>query len=262
MNFGDIRSRLFDIGVDILNVAVDSVTGVMLAQTGDSVRGTVRSTNAEIWQQPGLSSRPSPAAQGSSASQALTLKCGDRDIIFAQRDCRAANAFGNLDDGETILYATGSDGNGAPRVKLGADGSATLGTTDTGSTGGNAVYIQATPTAIRFVAPWGVLTFDPTGFHVAVDEGPTLDMLALSGLPGPFASFTSAIVMAANGFQAVCNTVQLGIEGALGWTPVTMTPAETGGALPPGSPIIPIGVGPTLACLSPVQVSSSVYVGS
>lgn len=253
-----IRSRLFSIGHDILNVAVDAATGVLVAQTGDSVNGTVSSSGAEVWQQPGFASLPCPAQPGASGAQCVKLRSGDRDVIIATRDTRAANAVGNLVPGEAIMYATGANGSGSARVKCGADGAVSLGTTDTGQAGGNAVFLQVEPNALRFIAPWGALLFDATGFHVTCNNGPTLDMTIMGGLPGPLGAVSKVVQIVADAVVASAAKVLLGTGT---FNPVAYSPALAAAA-GTSVPIVTAGAAAAVTCISPVMTSGTVSIGS
>ena len=257
MDFNTIRARLLSIGSDMLNVAFDKATGVMLAQTGDAVNGTANAKNAEIWQQPGFSSIPTPCQQGASGAQCVAIKNGDQDVIIAVRDTRAANAIGNLNPGESIMYATGATGTGAAKVKCDANGNVTIGTTDTGQAGGNAVMLQVGIAGLNFVAPWGKLKFDQSGFHVFCNNGPSLDMTIFSGLPGPLGAMSSAIYMKANSVKLGAAKVMLGLAGALGYQPVVLTAATLAPAPFPTPLVVASIPGPQT-----ISASGGVFVGT
>lgn len=110
-------------GLDILTTTVNSVTKKILAQLGDVHRESTDSDNAEVWQQVGFASRPAKPHPGKQAAQAVTIKAGDYDIVIATQDLRGLELYGQLDHGETCLYAPGEDGNAQGRVLLKKNGS-------------------------------------------------------------------------------------------------------------------------------------------
>ena len=97
--------RLFDLGIDILGTTLGKVSGVILAQTGDSTAQRVKANKAEWWQTTGFASRPALPSQGGASCQGLAVKCSDRHIVFAARDVRGTSILGNLADGEACVYA-------------------------------------------------------------------------------------------------------------------------------------------------------------
>lgn len=117
---------LFHIGADILGTSIDSNTHTILAQLGDVVTGTVYSDNAELWQTPGIASRPRNPTAGKTSAQAIAIRESDRDIIIATRDVDSQTIYGNLKPGETSIYAPGSDGTAQGRIILKDDGSVNL----------------------------------------------------------------------------------------------------------------------------------------
>jgi hypothetical protein len=250
----DIFGQLFDIGVDVLNVTVDAVTGIMTAQTGDAVKGIADASSTEIWQQWGFASIPSPPANGSNGAQCLKIKRGVVDIIFGGRDARAGQIWGNLKPGETCMFATGAAGAGQARVLLKQDGSVTLYTTDTNAVGGNAVFFCISPTnGLQFVSPWGKLTLGPHGFHVQAGSA-AIDLVSLSGMPvgGSFFTVSSSFATLNS------STVLLGPQTSpAGYNPVSFGYAANPLTMPPvpivsSAPGAPIG----LFCSSSVFVAA------
>lgn len=238
-------SYALQIGVDILNTflgaSANSQTGTILAQTGNVLKNTVDSTNTEWWQHVGLASRPSNPDAGQQACQAIVLMQGDRDVAICSRDVRTNQIYGNLAPGETCIFAAGADGKAQGRVLVKADGSVTLYTTDDNTDAGNAVYLRIHPTnGLTFVAPWGTLTFDQTGFHVKHESGFGLDGGAVGGLPAPFSAFSSYLTLSAGTAKIDGGQIYLGdgpVYGLVAWglgsNPLTM----------PQVPIAPAGEG-------------------
>jgi len=183
---------LFKVGIDILTTSVNSVTGKILVQIGSVTEQTTDGDNVEWWQHVGLASRPSKPDAGSKAAQGLVLSNGDRDICFASQDVRCLDRYGNLDHGETCLYAAGDDGNAQGRVLIKKDGSVTLYTNDKNAPGGTTVAFRISPTGgLEFTCQWGSMILDETGFHVRTQAGPRLDMGGIS-IPGVPEAVTGA----------------------------------------------------------------------
>lgn len=115
----------------------------------------------------------------------LYIRNGDHRHAMALVDPRETS-LPALRKGETMLYA-------APGqfVRLHEDGAISLFTTDDGTPAGRSVYLQVAPDALRFNAPWGVLTFDAAGFHVRTHSGARIDLggVEVDGLPFPGGSY-------------------------------------------------------------------------
>ena len=257
-DLAQVFSRLLSVGLDVLNLAVDKVTGVLLAQLGDSVNGTVASSGAEWWQHVGFTSRPSPSVKGQPGCQAFAVRLGDQDCIIATRDLRMANAIGVLKDGETCVFAGGIDGDAQGKVLLKQDGSVTLFTTDSNDRNGKSVFLRVSPLGLEFSAPWGTWTFNATGWHVQCDKGPALDMGSMGGLPGPLASLSSYVTVTTN----ICKLdYTQGLFGSskspLGYQPATYALSVN----PLTQPGVPTGI-ITLPAVLGAPVVLGVYVSS
>ncbi len=236
---------LFQIGVDVLSTVVNSITSKILAQTGDAVGQTTDTDNVEWWQSVGFASRPSVAVPGKQAAQAVVIRQGDHDIAIASQDLRGLAAYGNLADGETCVYAPGSDGNSQARALFKDDGSVTLLTTNDNTPGGKVVALTVSPSAFKFTAPWGSLTFDATGFHLKTKAGPRIDMggISIPGIPdalsGPLTGYckiTAPVVTVAGGIT------NLGVGPTYGLCLQAPSAAY--------STPIPVTTGPTSQCAS------------
>jgi hypothetical protein len=168
----DVFSQLFDIGKDVLFTSVNSTTKAILAQFGDSTKEVPESNKAAWWQHTGFTSRPSAPTQGNSSCQALVLKSGSRDIIFATRDTRGATIYGNLKEGETCVYAS----KGQARVLLKADGSVTRLTTSDNTAAGTTISDRLGPDGWRLTLPWGEISFTSDGISLSVDGAAALTL--------------------------------------------------------------------------------------
>jgi hypothetical protein len=214
---------LFDIGVDVLSTTLDQATGTILAQLGDVTKGRVDSNTAELWQAPGLASRPALPDAGKASCQALVLKRSSHDIIFAMRDLRSTAIYANLEPGATCLYATGMS---QARALLKADGSARMMTTDSNAAGGNVVYegVSSYYTGIdgqrhlggewRVYGPWGGQWQDQTGYHLRTWTGVKIDAGGFS-LPAPLSQSVSTYALTA-GVITISGLVSLGLNDGSG----------------------------------------------
>lgn len=198
-------------GVDILTTTVDRVTNKILAQTGNVVGEVAESDNVEWWQHVGFSSRPSNPTKGKTAAQALVMEEGGHDIAFASQDTRSQEIYGNLKPGETCFYAAGADGLGQARVIGKADGSINIYTTDTNTKDGKAVYFRVAPDGFSFVAPWGSVKFDSTGFHINHSSGASFNLGGIYGLPGPLSDIASYVRMQAGSLNVSASAQSMGV---------------------------------------------------
>lgn len=114
---------LIKVGVDILTTTVSKLTKKIVAQLGSVEEETTDADNVEWWQHVGFASRPPKPDPKKKAAQAVTIAGGDRDVVIASQDLRGLELYGNLDHGETCLYAAGPDGLAQARVLLKKDGS-------------------------------------------------------------------------------------------------------------------------------------------
>jgi len=226
---------IFDVGVDILSTDIAD-NGTITCQTGDVVSRQVFCANNEWWQPAGFASRPAKPEPGKAACQGVMLNRGDHDVCIGQKDIRGQAIYGNLKDGEFCAYAPGAQG----RVSGKADGSVTIYTTDDNTADGNGVYFKVAKDKFQFMAPWGRLTFDATGFHVLTASGARLFMGALSA-PAPLDSvLPNQIRMTAQMVSIDSPLTLVGPSDSPLWGAVI----NTVGPLPP----IPAG---TILCASP-----------
>jgi hypothetical protein len=166
----ELFSQFFFVGVDVLSTTIHPTTKAILAQTGDATKSVVESDGVEWWQTAGVSSRAAKAVAGKAACQAIGLKRGSRDIIFATRDLRSSTIYGALKEGETCVYAT----TGQARLLFKADGSQEALTTDDNTTSGVTMTKYFGPDGFRLTLPWGQMSFDKNGFMVSVEGGGAL----------------------------------------------------------------------------------------
>lgn len=206
MGLGDI----FRIGIDILTTTVNKTTNAILAQTGNVVGEVAESDNDEWWQHYGFFSRPPKPQPGKAACQGVKIESGGRNAIVASRDIRGLELYGNADHGESGIYSAGEDGKGQARVICKKDGSINVFTTDTNTADGESVYFRVAPDGFMFVAPWGTLRFDATGFHVLHESGAALDAGGIHGMPPPLDQLSSYVRATAATFTVEASAQSFG----------------------------------------------------
>lgn len=234
--------QLFLFGQDVLSAGLDanSTTSVIVAQIGDSIAGTVESDNCEWWQHAGLASIPSSPTPDGKAAQCLAIRQTDRPVVFASRDLRMSQIYGNLKPGETCLYAGGATGTAQGKVLLKADGSVTLGTTDSNAAGGNAIFLRVSPAnGLEFVSPWGTMSFGPNGFKLRVGAfGPEIRAYIMApALPGPLSALQSVIKVKGAFVKIDGTSVMLGPD-----TPATIWMPAAYGPDPAPGPLALLGI--------------------
>jgi hypothetical protein len=207
-------SGLIQVGYAILATTVSKATSKILVQLGD-MRGATDTDNAEWWQHIGFASRPSKAVKDKSAAQGVVVKGGDRDTCIASQDARGVELYGNLQDGETCVYAAGPDGTAQGRALFKGDGSVTLYTTADNTPDGLSVYFRVAPDGFEFVAPWGTLKFDGTGLHVLHASGASIDLGGLYNIPGfdqpPLNTLTSYVTLQAGTINSKSSAQSFGV---------------------------------------------------
>ena len=213
----DLRS-LVRIGYDILTTTVNAVTGKILAQLGDVHHEDADTDNAEWWQHVGIASRPSKPEAGKQSAQAVCIKLADHDVCIASQDMRGLDLYGNLGFGETCVYAAGETGTSQARAVWRSDGSINLFTTDDNTADGNAVFFRVAKDGFYFVAPWGTMKFDSSGFHVNHRGGAQLSLGAISGMPTPLDQISSYVRMQAGSFNVNASAQSMG--GSSGHQPL------------------------------------------
>lgn len=167
-------------GFDILTTVVDAVTKKITAQLGSVVGETTDTDGAEWWQHVGFTSRPPKPEAGKQAAQGVVVRMGDHDVVIASQDLRGLELYGQLDHGETAMYAPGEDGKGQARIICKGDGSIHLYTTEGNAEGatGMSIQLDAGGSAIRLVSPSGNgITIDDDGITLAAG-GAGLRLLA------------------------------------------------------------------------------------
>lgn len=202
-------NSLFAIGIDILKTTRDDITNTILAQTGSVTEEYPSGDNAEYWQHVGFVSRPAPPTAKSAAAQGIAIRCSDRDRVVATRDVRGQSIYGNLDDGETCLYAPV----GMAALMLRKDGSVTMATTsDNAQTAtSNLIKRSMSPDPMQGIvdfSPWGSSKINATGWHVLLPAG-RMDAGGMSA-PGVPSALGSYWTFQTGTFSAQASVVNLG----------------------------------------------------
>lgn len=160
--------------------------------------------DAEAWGAPGLVVRPLPPEslpvdvmardedhpeRVELAAEGIGLRTTRGIMPLAWRDLRFTRLLPNgPKPGDTILA-----GYGLNFVRLGADGTVSIATTDDGTPQGKSIYAQIRRDGFEWVAPWGKITFDQGGLHVLHYTGARIDLGGIGGLPAPLDSLGSYI---------------------------------------------------------------------
>lgn len=214
-------SGIVEVGLDILTTTVNASTKRILAQTGDVVKDATETDGAEWWQHVGFASRPPKPQAGKQAAQAVVLKTSDRDVAIGSVDQRGLALYGNLDHGESCLYAAGEDGEAQARVLLKKDGSINLYTRkgNTSSGAGMIVQIDAENGAIRLINDLGYgIIIDSDGVKITSGAaGLTLDSDGNARLVGTGQAQMDggSIVLGSKAVPGV-NSVLTGVTGLVG----------------------------------------------
>lgn len=147
----------------------------------------------------GFSSRPLDPDVGPDGKPLQGQAC---NLLFATRgnatfawlaaDPRAVPGLPRLKQGESVMYST----YGA-FMRCHVDGTISIFTTDDGSTDGRSVYFQVRPDGFRWVAPWGKMVFDATGFHMLTKGGARIDAGSIGGLPPPLDQLSTYVSVVA-----------------------------------------------------------------
>lgn len=167
--------------VHVLFCEADKSTGAIIAHIGDAVSGESIDDQVPVWQTFGFLSMPAPwtkgtetvngVQQGVSAAEGVVIKTTGNDMLVAGRDNRAAYLAGLIKQGETSVFATGSQATTIYKL----DGSIVHFTTHDNTNAGRSTYQAIQPNGRDFCFPWGRETFDDTGFHLSHESGISID---------------------------------------------------------------------------------------
>jgi len=126
------------------------------------------------------------------ACQAMYWVDGTVGYAILLNDPRQQNALLQSQKGESFFH-----GPGGSFIRMHADGTISLFTTDDGTTEGRGVQLQVSGKGLLFNFPYGRLTFDDTGFHVLHNSGARIDLGAIGGLPAPLSALQSYVTISA-----------------------------------------------------------------
>lgn len=143
------------------------------------------------------------------AAQALVMKVGGvRGAAFVLEDPRILPLLPTLQEGETMMYGA----QWGQFVRCHADGSISLVTTSKPASDGTGqpLHLWIRPTGLEFVAQWGRLIFDQTGFHVKHVSGARFDLGSIGGMPSPLSAIGSYVAMQAGMVMANASAVSAG----------------------------------------------------
>lgn len=149
-----------------------------------------------------------PANTSQQAAQAVAYVRNDQYAVMGIRDTRTQFTPGNIQPGETAVFAPGSTAQTIHKL----DGSVTM-QTIASSDNTSQVYLSVSPTALTFMAPWGRLVFDATGFHVSTISGAQFDLGAISA-PGPLSSVGTFCNINAGIVSIPASSVNIGTSAA------------------------------------------------
>lgn len=136
---------------------------------------------------------------------------GGRGHAFPLLDPRTVAKMPVIQKGEALV-----PGDAGQFIRFHVDGATTTMTTDAaGDPSGNAVYFRVKPDGLEFVAPWGTLTFDASGFHVDHPaSGAKLHLGYVGGLPAPLDAVGSYVTIEGGVVSINGAMVSVGPDGA------------------------------------------------
>ena len=224
---GQTFAHLFVVGADILATTLDGQTKTIRAQLGNSTDGTVVSQSVEWWQHAGFASRPAKATKGGTSCQAIAIRTNDHDVIVATRDTRGTGIYGNLKDGETCVYAAGSQA----RTIYKADGSITHLTTSDNTPNGTTIAETLGPDGYHLTTPFGGLSIDATGVTLTAGQAAiTLSPAGIAKVLGQQVEVQGQIALVAGQIATCIGPAAAPTPGVLGPTSAVHGPTGVAGA--------------------------------
>lgn len=151
--------------VHVLGTTVSEKTKRVMAQVGSVVgKGQAYADNIEWIQHPGILSRPPKAVTGKTATAAVVLRVGNREIAIGSFEERGLGNAGSLAEGETCIYAAGPDGSSQGRILLKKDGGINIYSRkgNEADGGGMVIQLDASGNAIRLL--------NADGYGIIIDE--------------------------------------------------------------------------------------------
>lgn len=99
---------------------------------------------------------------------------------------------------------------GGTFIRQGRDGTISLGTTTDGTKDGTLAYLQVRRDGLRYVAPWGKISFDQGGLHVLHFSGARLDLGGIGGVPSPLDQLSTYATLSAAILQIQGSAIAMG----------------------------------------------------
>lgn len=196
--------------VDVLFAKADRGTGAISAQLGDIKSGDVDEADAPVFQSWGLLALPAAPIPGVSAPEAVVLKHPAGDVVIAGRSVRSAAIAGLIAQGESCVFADGSQA--CTLYKL--DGSIVQFTTHDNTKDGRSVYSRISPNGFEQAFPWGRHRVDNTGLHFQHVSGARMDIGSVTA-PAPLDQFGSYFSFQAAMGRLTASFVSVGPTGAV-----------------------------------------------
>lgn len=157
-------SQRIQYGLHVLRTTVSEKTKKILVQLGNAIGKTADSDNNEWVQHVGFVSLAPKAEAGKRAAYTVVIRQGNRDIVIGSQDLRGLELAGQMEDGDTCIYAPGPDGKGQARTIYKGNGSihhyTRVGNSEDGK--GITVQLDAEGNAVRIL--------NGAGFGIIVDE--------------------------------------------------------------------------------------------
>ncbi len=248
-----VFAQLIGIGQDILCTQLGALTGTITAQLGDATAGVPDIDEAQWTQTPGvwsLPASPTPDApvNGGIAAQAVTIKCGNRDVVIGVRDVRTNAVYGNLKPGDTCVGASNGPSGGvqdAPRTLYkAAQGAAVVMAKDAN---GRDVQCYVGRDKIQLSNAFGAITIDENGVSITAGQAALkLTPAGAASLIGQTASVVGSAVSVAGAVATAIGTN----PGSKTFIGAAATPTTPAAYVNPAAPTVPTPS--TAVFLSPV----------
>jgi hypothetical protein len=220
----------------------DGFYGLQVDAYGEDESGVVPYEMHHLYGFLGRPTDPGGDADGevdpAKAGQVLYALEGGRGHAWPLEDPRVLPRLPVCRPGESVMYAAPGQfirlhENGAISLCTSDVGDPDVPTAKGGSFQGKNVMLQITHDGLYFVAPWGRLIFDATGFHAVHQSGARLDLGTIGGLPsilgGTYASI-SADNVTLDSSRVTSGPIGLA-DAAVKMTPLTPMLAALQGAI-------------------------------
>lgn len=192
------------------STVVEPHSAVLVGGEGSVEGETVQ--DAEAWGAPGVIFRPLPpeTIDGEEVfAESVGVRTSRGVTVLAWRDLRLNRLFPNGTKPGDIVYA----GYGGNFVRIAADGTVSIATTDDGTKDGKTIYAQVRRDGFEWAGPWGRVTLDIGGFHVLTHTGARIDMGGIGGLPAPLDQLGSYVTITGAIAKIAASLIALGPDG-------------------------------------------------